>query len=89
LIIAGRSADKPEVAARVSFVGAGIDLRTDRPTPVAIARAVQRILATEDYREAARAVGSDIAATAPLDTIADVLGGLHAVDALPQLASGA
>ncbi|MDT5064047.1 MAG: hypothetical protein QOK02_202 [Mycobacterium sp.] len=89
LIIAGRSADKPEVAARVSFVGAGIDLRTDRPTPAAIARAVQRILATEDYREAAHAVGSDIAATAPLDTIADALEGLHAVDAMPQFASGA
>jgi MGT family glycosyltransferase len=88
LIVAGRSADKPEVAARVSFIGAGIDLKTDRPTPTAIADAVQRILATGDYREAARAVGRDIAATAPLDTIAGALADLHAADAFPQLASG-
>jgi UDP:flavonoid glycosyltransferase YjiC (YdhE family) len=85
LIVAGRSADKPEVAARVSYIGAGIDLRTDRPEPKAIAAAVGRILTTADYRDAARAVGNDIAATAPLDVIADVLAGMHASDPLPQL----
>jgi UDP:flavonoid glycosyltransferase YjiC (YdhE family) len=82
LIVAGRSADKPEVAARVSFVGAGIDLSTDRPSPKVIAQAVHRVLTTAHYREAARALGRDIAETTPLDTIANALAGLHRPETL-------
>jgi MGT family glycosyltransferase len=47
LIIAGRGTDKTEVAARMDFIGAGIDLKTDRPTATAIAEAVQTILTTD------------------------------------------
>ena len=77
LIVAGRTADKPEVAARIEFLGAGVDLRTDRPRPTAIAEAVRRICTTDGYHDAARRISRDMAATTPLDTIADVLADLH------------
>ena len=34
LVVAGNTEDKPEVAARVAWTGAGINLRTGTPTPV-------------------------------------------------------
>jgi UDP:flavonoid glycosyltransferase YjiC (YdhE family) len=80
LIVAGRTADKPEVAARVEYSGAGIDLKTDRPTPGAIAAAVQQILTTDRYRDAARRISRDMAATTPFDTIDDVLAELRAAN---------
>ncbi|WP_448808521.1 nucleotide disphospho-sugar-binding domain-containing protein [Agromyces bauzanensis] len=53
LVVAGRTEDKAEVNARVSWSGAGIDLRTDTPSPGRIADAVRRVL--EDGRHRARA----------------------------------
>ena len=80
LIVAGRTADKPEIAARIEFIGAGIDLKTDRPTPTAIADAVQRIMATDRYHDAAGRISRDMAGTTPFDTIDDVLAGLDTAD---------
>lgn len=88
LVIAGRTADKPEVAARVDFVGAGIDLKTDRPTSSTIAHAVDRVLAADRYRDAARRISRDMRATNPLDTIAGALSELHGAD-VPQFGSHA
>ena len=45
LVVAGDSEDKPEVAARVQWSGAGINLHTGRPSPAMVARAVRRVLA--------------------------------------------
>jgi UDP:flavonoid glycosyltransferase YjiC (YdhE family) len=73
LVVAGDSEDKPEVAARVRWSGAGIDLRTGRPSPQQIARAVRRVLADPTFRQRAQALQAEVAATAPLDTITDVL----------------
>ncbi|WP_022887996.1 glycosyltransferase [Agromyces italicus] len=39
LIVAGGDADKPEAAARLARSGAGVDLRTGRPSPRAVLRA--------------------------------------------------
>jgi MGT family glycosyltransferase len=73
LVIAGDSEDKPEVAARVRWSGTGVDLRTGRPSPEKIARGVRQVLSDPAYRDRARGLQAEIAATAPLDTIADVL----------------
>jgi MGT family glycosyltransferase len=73
LVVAGDSEDKPEVAARVRWSGTGVDLRTGRPSPEKIARGVRRVLSDPAYRQRARALQSEIATTAPLDTITDVL----------------
>jgi UDP:flavonoid glycosyltransferase YjiC (YdhE family) len=59
LVVAGRSEDKPEVAARVAWSGAGIDLRTDRPRPEAVRKAVRAILDDPRYRARAQALARE------------------------------
>jgi MGT family glycosyltransferase len=54
LICAGKSEDKPEICARIDWLGAGIDLKTDRPTPAQIQAAVSKILAEQSYQHRAR-----------------------------------
>ncbi|MFF2390309.1 nucleotide disphospho-sugar-binding domain-containing protein [Agromyces sp. NPDC058104] len=54
LIVAGGDADKPEAAARVGRSGAGIDLRTGRPSPRAVLRAYRTIAADPAYTANAR-----------------------------------
>ena len=44
LVVAGNTEDKPEVAARVAWTGAGINLRTGTPTPGAVRAAVRDVL---------------------------------------------
>ena len=44
LVVAGSTEDKPEVAARVAWSGAGINLKTGTPTPTMIRGAVREIL---------------------------------------------
>jgi len=50
MVVAGKGEDKPEVAARITWTGCGIDLSTDNPTPEQVRDAVDRILAQPAYR---------------------------------------
>ena len=50
LIVAGGSEEKPEIAARIAWSGAGIDLRTGRPKPARVLAAVRRVLADPAVR---------------------------------------
>ena len=61
LVVAGGTEDKPEVAARVAWSGAGVDLKTGTPGPDAVAEAVDTILADASYRENARRLAADAA----------------------------
>lgn len=62
MVIAGATEDKPEIAARLAWAGAGIDLRTDRPAEDAIAQAVGALLAVgSPQRSRARAIAQDFA----------------------------
>ncbi|WP_067691231.1 glycosyltransferase [Nocardia jejuensis] len=74
LIVAGEAADKPEVAARVAYTGAGIDLGTARPSPAMIETAVDRVLQGGEYRFAAARLSREIAKNSPYDTISRALG---------------
>jgi UDP:flavonoid glycosyltransferase YjiC (YdhE family) len=76
LVVAGASEDKPEVAARVEWAGVGLDLRTDRPAPEAVGRAVDRVLGEGRFRERARALGAEFAEYRPFDTIAELVESL-------------
>ncbi|WP_410872061.1 glycosyltransferase [Nocardia sp. A7] len=78
VIVAGETADKAEVAARVAYTGTGIDLGTAHPTPGAIGTAVDQILSNPDYRIAAHRLSRDFAAATPLDAIADALADVTA-----------
>lgn len=60
LVVAGGDLDKPEVAARVAWSGAGIDLRTGTPTAAAVAAAVDRMLGDDSYATAAAEVGRQL-----------------------------
>jgi MGT family glycosyltransferase len=54
LVVAGNTEDKPEVAARVSWAGAGVNLRTGTPTPGAVRTAVRTVLGDRGYLQRAR-----------------------------------
>jgi UDP:flavonoid glycosyltransferase YjiC (YdhE family) len=54
LIGAGKSEDKPEICARIDWLGVGIDLKTDKPTPAQIRSAVTKILADRSYQHRAQ-----------------------------------
>ncbi|MBB3603115.1 MGT family glycosyltransferase [Mycolicibacterium sp. BK556] len=54
LVIAGDTEDKPEVATRVEWSGAGINLRTGTPTPRALRNAIGAVLHHPHYRSCAR-----------------------------------
>ena len=53
LVVAGNTEDKPEVAARVEYFGAGVNLRTGVPTAAEVRRAVRTVLNDDTYRQAA------------------------------------
>jgi UDP:flavonoid glycosyltransferase YjiC (YdhE family) len=54
LVVAGDTEDKPEVAARVGWSGAGINLRTGAPTRRALRNAIGAVLHNPHYRTCAR-----------------------------------
>jgi MGT family glycosyltransferase len=53
LVVAGNTEDKPEVAARVEYFGAGVNLRTGTPTAGEVRHAVRQVLQDDGYRTAA------------------------------------
>ncbi len=50
LVVAGKTEEKPEIAARVEWAKVGIDLKTGTPTPAQIKRAVKTLLTDSSYR---------------------------------------
>jgi UDP:flavonoid glycosyltransferase YjiC (YdhE family) len=81
LVIAGDTEEKPEIAARVAWAGAGINLENARPSEEQIRDAVQATLTEGRYRDAARALAEDFARYNALETITSALEarvGVHA-----------
>ena len=61
LVVAGNTDDKMEVAARVSWSGAGINLRKKRPSAAAVRAAVRKVLVDPAYRASAQHIAQDFA----------------------------
>jgi len=61
LVVAGETEDKMEVAARVEWAGAGINLRKQHPSPGEVRDAVKEVLVNPVYRENAKRIQSDFA----------------------------
>jgi len=61
LVIAGGSEEKPEIAARLAWSGAALDLRTGRPKPAAVRAAVRRLLDEPRFRDRAAALAAEMA----------------------------
>jgi UDP:flavonoid glycosyltransferase YjiC (YdhE family) len=60
LVIAGGDLDKPEIAGRVAWTGAGVNLRTGTPSPAKVAKAVDRVMSDRSFRDAAVRVGDQL-----------------------------
>jgi len=73
MVVAGDTEDKPEVAARVSWSGTGINLRSGTPTAEAVRDAVQRVLAVPRFRNRAAEFAESIAAHSALDSVETAL----------------
>lgn len=69
LVVAGKTEDKPEVAARVAWTGAGVNLKTATPTPGAVRAAVRNVLSDGKYLRSARALET---AFAQRDGVAEI-----------------
>jgi UDP:flavonoid glycosyltransferase YjiC (YdhE family) len=60
LVVAGATEDKPEVANRIEWSGAGINLRTNKPNLHQIRRAVKRSIRQPIFRQKAQAIKEQI-----------------------------
>ena len=63
LVVAGTLETDVETAARVAWTGAGIDLRTSRPSPADLLAAVERVRRDDSFRTAAARIAAQIATT--------------------------
>jgi UDP:flavonoid glycosyltransferase YjiC (YdhE family) len=61
LVIGGGDLDKPEIAARVEAAGAGVNLRSARPSAAAVRAAYDRITTDPSFPAAAHRVATDLA----------------------------
>jgi UDP:flavonoid glycosyltransferase YjiC (YdhE family) len=56
IVVAGATEDKPEVAARIAWSGAGIRIRSQSPAPGQLAGSVRSVLEQPRFRERAAAI---------------------------------
>ncbi|HEX7202145.1 MAG TPA: nucleotide disphospho-sugar-binding domain-containing protein [Arthrobacter sp.] len=73
LVVSGINEGKSDVNARVEYAGAGINLRTEAPSPEKIRRAVHSILAEPGWKERAQQMRQDFARQDPAEAAADVV----------------
>ncbi|MFC4506860.1 MULTISPECIES: glycosyltransferase [Streptomyces] len=73
LVVGGDGEDKPEVAARVQWSGAGLDLRSGDPSPAAVRDAVRAVLGDPGYGARARTLRAEFERHDPLGAIAEVV----------------
>ncbi|SDD04177.1 glycosyltransferase [Nocardioides lianchengensis] len=60
IVVAGDTEDKVETSARVAWSRAGVRLKTGRPTPEQVRRAVRRLLDDPSYASRSAAIGAAI-----------------------------
>ena len=85
LVVAGAGEDKPEVAARVAWSGAGINLRTGTPSPKRIRAAVRDVLETPTYTARARAIADELSRYGGPKLAADLIERLGSRDPAREL----
>lgn len=77
LVIAGGDLDKPEIASRVAWTGAAVNLKTGTPTVAQVAAGLDTVTTDASYRDAAARVG---------DQLRSLGGATQAAELLEQLA---
>ncbi len=73
LIVAGGDLDKPEIAARVEWSGAGLNLRTATPSARLVGVAYDRIRTDPSFRDAAARVGAQLRSLGGASRAAELL----------------
>src|SRR6478736_4106558 len=73
LVVAGSTEDKPEVEARVAWSGAGLNLKTGRPKPLSVRKAVRAVLDDPRYRARARALASEYRSYDPIARVVSIV----------------
>ena len=73
IVATGGKEDKPEVGARVAWSGSGLRLRTERPTPKALRRAILAALREPRYRQASRRIAAEMREYSGFATLVDVV----------------
>ncbi|KAK2606248.1 hypothetical protein QQS21_003296 [Conoideocrella luteorostrata] len=73
LLCAGQSEDKRDTAARVTYAGVGIDLKTDSPSVESVREAAQAILRNETYRSRAQSMSEELNALGGAEATCDAL----------------
>jgi UDP:flavonoid glycosyltransferase YjiC (YdhE family) len=85
IVATGGKEDKPVVGSRVAWSGVGRRIRSERPTPRALRRAILAVLHQPQYRQASQLVAADIAAAPGFSGLADIVdrlvGGTEPVSA--------
>ncbi|BEP50114.1 glycosyltransferase [Variovorax paradoxus] len=87
LVVAGTSEEKPEIAARVAWSGAGINLGSGQPGARQIGDAVRKVLGESSYRQRAAALREDFARHQALAGIAEALAALRRTTTTPASAA--
>lgn len=82
LIVAGDSEEKPEIAARVAWSGAGINLATGRPRPEQVADAVEALLTEPEFAQRALMMRAEFARHDALGMIGALLE--TGLDSMPE-----
>jgi len=78
IVTTGGKEDKPEVGARVTWSGTGLRLRTERPTPKALRRAILAVLREPRYRQASQRIAAEMRASGGFAALVDVVQRLGA-----------
>ncbi len=73
IVATGGKEDKPEVGGRVVWSGVGRRIRTERPSPRALRRAIRDVLDTPRYRDASRRIAVDMATAPGLDGLTAIV----------------
>lgn len=83
IVSIGKTEEKPEIANRVEWSGAGVGLKVLIPKEEQIRQAVDRVLNDVTYRARANAIRYEMNGLDPAVRAADLLEDLAGVDALP------
>ncbi|MEL7976052.1 glycosyltransferase [Isoptericola sp. F-RaC21] len=73
LVVAGGDLDKPEIAARIGWHGAGVNLRTGRPRSASIAAAYRDVTTDPRYRATAARLGAELRGLGGTRAAADLI----------------
>lgn len=87
MVVAGTTEDKLEIAARVAWSGAGVNLKSDTPGEAALRVAIDTLLAVPAYRRTARQIAASFARFDPADILRETVAAHRRAEARGRCAA--